>query len=83
MILQIRLKGAAVGQFQNIQVPFNSIEDFVEQLNAGELVVCERLRTRAAGPGYREITHRSSLGVSRDGVDWIMPPTVQFIEEGA
>lgn len=83
MILQIRLKGAADGQFQNIEVPFASMEDFTASLNDGEIIVCERLRTRPAGPGRREIIDRTSIGLCRDGIDWLMAPTVDFVGEDA
>ena len=80
MILRARLKGAQDGQFQNIEVPHRDIDAFAFDLNEGELIVCKRLYTRAAGESEREIIHRSDIAVCKEGIDWLMTPTVRFIE---
>lgn len=80
-ILQIRLKGAHEGSFQNIEVPFNNMSEFQAALDDDQSVLGQKLYTTPV-PGERKrmIIERSDLMVTRDGVDWAMTPTVEFCE---
>lgn len=64
----------------NIELPFDSIEAIVAQLNAGYVVVGDRLSVRKVGPGELEVTGRRPIALGARGVASIEVPRVRFVE---
>lgn len=82
MILQIRIKGSAEGQFQNVDVPYPTEQDFAHALNQGIMIQADRIKSYPSKErGVRVITDRSGIGITLGGIDWYMTPTVTFVED--